>query len=269
MNRNEFLKLSVFGAASFTAIPSLLAKTLFQSNPYDEALCKKVWQKLCGKLADKDYMAYVGPQEGLKNVLIYGDSISQHYTNELRTALKGKATVFRLFKNGGDSSKIVPFVDRMQKTMFEPHLKGGWDFKWDLIQFNVGLHDLKYVTKDRKYDVATGVQVTSLDQYKKNLEKAIAYFKKKHPKAQLIYALTTPVPEGSSGRKQGDAANYNKAALEVLKNYPGIVVNDLHSFTLPHMEAWMKSPGNVHYNDAGQQAQAKEVARVIAKTLKL
>jgi hypothetical protein len=35
--------------------------------------------------------------------------------------------------------------------MFHPYYDEGWDFEWDLIHFNVGLHNLKYIV-DGKLD---------------------------------------------------------------------------------------------------------------------
>jgi hypothetical protein len=52
-----------------------------------------------------------------------------------------------------------------------------------------------------------------------------------------------------------------------LANYLEIVINDLYSFTLPHAEEWAEASGNVHYSEAGFNAQGKEVARIIAEKL--
>lgn len=58
-----------------------------------------------------------------------------------------------------------------------------------------------------------------------------------------------------------DAAKYNEVALKVLKAHPEIFVNDLYNFTKPNHEKWWASPGNVHYNSVGREAQGKEVAK--------
>ena len=245
---------------------SLFASIKKITDPIDDALCRLTWKSLCGKLADKEYMKYVGPQKGLPNVLIYGDSISQDYTEIVRKELKNKASVFRIFKNGGPSSTVIKNMKILKKTMFQPYLKGGWDFEWDLIQFNVGLHDLKYLN-GRTYDVVNGTQVTSPKQYKKILKEIITYFKKEHPKAKLIYVLTTPVPKGAKGRKEGDAAVFNNAALEVLELHPEIMVNDLYAFTKPNRAIWARGADNVHYNKLGQEAQGIEVAKFIKKII--
>jgi len=270
MERKKFIKLTALGAVSVVGFSQkIMASAVPLFKGINDALCRQTWKILCGKLADREYMRYVGPQDGLPNVFIYGDSISQDYTEPLREEFKDKATVFRIFKNGGPSSTVIRNMKRLQKTMFEPYLKGGWDFKWDVIQFNVGLHDLKYLTKDRVYDLEKGTQVTPIPQYKKNLEEIVEYFKKEHPTAKLIYVLTTPVPKGAKGRKEEDAILFNNAAKEVLESHPDIIINDLYSFTKPNRSLWERGRENVHYNKTGSKAQAIEVAKYIRKALKM
>ncbi len=222
------------------------------------------------KKADKnnDAFAFVENNPALPNVLIYGDSISIGYTPVVREALSGKANVYRLHVNGGDSSSFVAKMDKLHETMRDPKLDAPWKHEWDLIQVNVGLHDLKYVVDGSKLDKENGTQVSTLSEYKMNLKSIVAYLKTNHPKAKLVFALTTPVPEGANGRYAGDARKYNEAALTVLKAYPEIAINDLYTFTKPNHEQWWSRPGNVHYNKAGIQAQGEEVARVIEANLR-
>jgi lysophospholipase L1-like esterase len=226
---------------------------------------EKAWYSIAlRKKADKNNAAflYVENEPNLPNALLYGDSISIGYTPATRDALKGKANVYRLHVNGGDSSSFIAKMDAMHLTM-----KPYWKHDWDVIHFNVGLHDLKYVIKG-KLDKENGEQVSSLDEYAANLKKIIAYLKRKAPNAKLIFATTTPVPEGEAGRHAGDAARYNAKALEVLESYPEIGVNDLYGFTKPNQPQWWTRPGNVHFNSTGVKAQGEEVARVVAKVLK-
>ena len=83
----------------------------------------------------------------------------------------------------------------------------------------------------------------------------------------MVFATTTPVPEGARGRDAGDARKYNAAALEVIQAYPDIAINDLFTLTLPHQAQWWRKPGNVHYNVTGSAAQAAQVASVISGLL--
>ena len=56
--------------------------------------------------------------------------------------------------------------------------------------------------------------------------------------------------------------------MEVMSQFPEIKINDLHAFIKPHFDELVLKPGNVHYNETGQQEQGKEVARIILKNLK-
>lgn len=266
MKRTEFLKVIGFGCIGVSVIPEVFSAN--SSNKTNEEICRLHWETLCGNIGEvykTDAFKYVHPKRGLPNVFIYGDSISILYTSEVRKQLKDKATVFRLFKNGGSSQNFIPNMDELQEAMFQPNLKEGWDFKWDIIHFNVGLHDLKYLKG--KHLNKNGEQVSTISEYKLNLNDICKYLRSHFPKAKLIFATTTPVPANAKGRFEGDSIVYNKAALEVLANYPDIVINNLCDFTKPHLTEWAQEPGNVHYKDVGFLAQGKEVARIIAEQL--
>ena len=132
----------------------------------------------------------------LPNVLLIGDSISMGYTIPTRERLKGRANVYRPFENCGPTIRGLEQLDE-------------WlgDRKWDVIHFNWGLHDLRYVdagvglTEPEK-----GRLFTSVDQYKENMGKLVSRLKTTG--AKLIWATTTPVPAGARSRKKGDAATY-------------------------------------------------------------
>lgn len=266
MERRQFIKTAGLGAMSMAIVPHAFAG--FWNKKSELETCKLAWEGLCGNIGKTyktDGFKYVHPQKRTPNVLLYGDSISIMYTSEVRKSLEGKATVVRLFKNGGSSHNFIPNMDKMEETMFQPNLDGGWNFKWDVIHFNVGLHDLKYL--NGKHLNKNGKQVSSIEEYKENLDGICMYLQKNNPKAKLIFATTTPVPENAKGRFKGDSIKFNKAAMDVLSNYPNILVNDLYTFTLPNHKEWEQEPGNVHYNQLGFTEQGKEVARVIRENL--
>lgn len=227
---------------------------------------QEAWGKLAGKGIKRPEFAYVQNKPSLPNVLIYGDSISIGYTQRVRSALKGQANVYRLHCNGGDSGSFIAKMTKMHNAMRDGKLDTPWTFEWDVIQFNVGLHDLKYIS-GKKLDKENGKQVSSLEVYKQNLHAIVAYLKELAPGAKLIFATTTPVPKGAPGRIAGDAEKYNKAALEVLSDYPEIKINDLYTFTKPKQPEWWVAPGNVHFLEIGKNAQGDEVARVILDSL--
>jgi hypothetical protein len=228
---------------------------------------REAWQGLVApRFAHNPAFAWVENDPTLPNVLIYGDSISIAFTPRVRENLAGQANVHRLHHNGSDSSTFITQMERLHSTMRNPALADPWSFDWDIIQFNVGLHDLKYMANG-KLDTANGTQVSSVEQYATNLRQIIAYLKETAPQAKLVFATTTPVPENSNGRVAGDAAIYNRAARMVLRDHPEIVVNDLYRLTKPNQREWWVRPGDVHFNPTGIQAQGDEVARVIRALL--
>jgi len=250
------------------ALLTICMLTLTQS-VFAEQQAEEAWKKLVRspRFNKRPTFQFVKNNPQLPNVLLYGDSISIAYTDATRNALKGKANVYRLYCNGGDSSSFITKMKNMHAAMKDKNLKDRWDFDWDVIHFNVGLHDLKYL-KDRKLDRVNGKQAISPEDYEKNLHSIVAYLKKLAPKAKLIFVTTTPVPKGEPGRFDGDAAKYNQIAMKVLMDYPEIGVNDLYGFTKPHHKEWWTKPGNVHFNAKGATAQGEESARIIEQELK-
>jgi hypothetical protein len=204
---------------------------------------------LAQKKADPT-LAPIVDQPGLPRVLIIGDSISMGYTLPTREALAGVANVHRIPENGGSTR------DGLEKL-------GKWlgNGKWDVIHFNWGLHDLKH-WKSGKLDI-TGPQVTPVELYEKNLRDLVA--KLKATEARLVFATTTPVPEGSAGRAAGDELGYNEAARRVMSE-AGVAIDDLHGLVTPQL-AQTQLPKNVHFNGKGYQILAVQTAEEIRKAL--
>ncbi|WP_276165984.1 SGNH/GDSL hydrolase family protein [Zobellia alginiliquefaciens] len=258
MKRLDFLKRAGAGSIGLILLPQVYSCATNKNK------AEAAWAGI--RSGDGPVFAYVHPKKGVPNVLLYGDSISIGYTTTVRAELEGKASVYRIYNNGMSSNILITKMEKLEKTMFKPYLKGGWGFEWDVIHFNVGLHDIKYMGS-KGLDKENGKIVSSVATYKENLKNICDYLQEKFPKAKLVFATTTPVPENAKGRFAGDAKKYNTAAREVLKNYPSISINDLYDYTLPHHEEWMEEPGNVHYNKLGRTAQGKRVAQVILEQL--
>ncbi|MGJ8641302.1 MAG: SGNH/GDSL hydrolase family protein [Opitutaceae bacterium] len=228
---------------------------------------KGEWAKLAGRFAKRPEFAYVENDPDLPNVLIYGDSISIGYTQRVRKNIGAQANVYRLFKNGGNSTVFIPAMTQMHDVMCDEKLDQPWTFQWDVIHFNVGLHDLTMIRANGKDSEAASR--TSIEQYQKNLRSIMVYLQELAPGAKLIFATTTPVPDGAfkPRRIAGDSKKYNDAALEVLGDYPEVIINDLFTLTKPNQPKWWSEPGNVHYNKTGSNAQGDQVAEIILKTL--
>ena len=200
-------------------------------------------------------MAPIEDVAGLPRVLLIGDSISIGYTLQVRKALKGKANVHRPPTNCGPTSRGVESIDQ-------------WlgDKKWDVIHFNFGLHDLKYLGPNGENlqnpnDPKNHQQVPP-KEYEKNLRKIVERLQK--TKAKLVWRNTTPVPEGAKGRVVGDSDKYNAIAAKVMKDN-GIEVHDMYASVKPKMAELMQPKGNVHFNKGGCEILGQEVAAVILK----
>ena len=138
--------------------------------------------------------------------------------------------------------------------------------KWDLIHFNWGLHDLKYMGKDGTNLVPKekgGIVQVPLSEYEKNLEKLVIRMKKSA--TQLVWRNTTPIPPGSKARYVGDSVKYNQAAARVMKKH-GVPTLDLYTPSKKNMKDWMKK-ADVHYFAHGSQELAERVAGDILKRL--
>jgi acyl-CoA thioesterase-1 len=189
-------------------------------------------------------VACLSPAQDLPHVLIIGDSISIGYTPFVEKQLAGKAVVKHNRSNAGTSGNGVFMMDNWLDV------KQG---KWNVIHFNFGLHDLKRMSDG-------GHQVEP-EQYERYLRLFIARLRK--TEAKLIWATTTPVPEGrvSPPRTPADVPLYNAIALKVMKE-SGIAVNDLYTPALAHAAEW-QLPVNVHYKPEGYEALATQVAAAI------
>jgi lysophospholipase L1-like esterase len=202
-------------------------------------------------------MAPIEDAPNLPRVLLIGDSISIGYTLPVRAALEGVANVHRIPTNGGPTSKGLEHIEAWIGRS-----------KWDVIHFNWGLHDLCYRHPKSKTqgsrDKVNGTVTHTVEEYSANLEKLVLQMKKTG--SRLIFATTTPVPEGEAGRKVGDDLRYNKAARAVMKKH-GVSINDLHAIVAGKMGQFGTRPGNVHFKPEGSSLLARQVARAVKEAL--
>jgi len=196
------------------------------------------------------------PAKPLPRVLLIGDSIRGGYGKGVQQLLAGKAEVSMNDKNAQYTGWGLKKIDE-------------WlgDGKWDIIHFNWGLWDMygwEYFNEDR-----------SPAKYEERLELLVSRMKKTG--AKLIWATTTPVcPEPEKGMRDrfdkqvrispSIEKDYQDAALRVMKKHQ-VAVNDLHALMLPDLEKFQLGPDNVHFNEAGCEKLAQQVAKVILQQL--
>lgn len=190
---------------------------------------------------------------GLPRVLLMGDSISMGYTMTVRAALQGRANVHHPIENCGDTARGLRRMDVW--------LGAG---KWDVIYFNFGLHDMKYLDAQGKYvPPDQGTQLNPPPVYEANLRELVARLRRTG--ATLVFATTTPVPDGTLGRVEHNEIAYNEVATRVMKEL-GVRVDDLHAFVVARQKE-IQLPQNVHFTDAGYAALGEHVAATLGPIL--
>lgn len=210
-------------------------------------LCALAAAVLAQKPAKSGALAPIEDQPGLPRVLLIGDSISIGYTLPTRELLKGRANVHRIPTNGGPTKNGVANIDKWLGTG-----------RWDVIHFNWGIHDLKFMPDGKR-------QVEPAD-YEKNLRALVA--RMKATGARLIWATTTPIPDGDlvPSRKFGQVAEYNAIAKKVMSEN-GVAIDDLNAAITPRI-AEVQNPKDVHFRPEGSALLAKHVAASIEAALK-
>lgn len=201
--------------------------------------------KLAPDAAD-EAMSLIKDDPALPRVLLIGDSISVGYTKPVRSRLNGMANVHRIPGNGSATTNGLARLDEWLGTN-----------RWHVIHFNWGLHDLKVMPG--------GEHMVPLADYEANMEKLVQRLEATG--AKLIWATTTPVPEGKLNptRRPSDVVLYNEAAARVVKRHR-CLVDDLHAFASGQLDK-IQLPANVHFTKEGSEKLADRVAESIRKVL--
>jgi acyl-CoA thioesterase-1 len=190
----------------------------------------------------------------IKQVLLIGDSISMGYLPFVQNLLKGRANVQRPDVN---CESTLHGLQDIEKWLGEN--------KWDVIHFNWGLHDMvrsRTENRDSAHIAGFPLQVP-LPEYEKNLKKLVQRLKKTG--AKLIWAATTPIPQGCMFRLSGEEVKYNEVALRVMKD-ENVPVDDLYAAAFPKLSE-LQDHEDVHFNSKGSELLAKAVAKSIIEQL--
>lgn len=202
------------------------------------------------------------------SVFLIGDSISIHYTDDLkeygsefinleRKRDDGKADPeagVMENENGGDSKMVLGYLQaRLSDSDFNP----------DYLLVNCGLHDIKRKLPEGKLQVEP-------DDYRKNLTE-IFELAQAH-QIPLIWIRTTPVVDQihnshstSVHRYAKDLDQYNEIADETAAKYQ-IPVIDLYEFTRRLGESAFID--HVHYDEKTRSLQAAFIMGNLSQILK-
>ena len=135
-----------------------------------DAQDKSKTKKKRTKKAPNPVYAPIKDDPSLPRVLLIGDSISIGYTLPVRALLKGQANVHRPPTNCGPTIRGLQQIDAWIGKK-----------KWDVIHFNWGLHDLKYMGPNGKNLAKPGTEGSHQQvppaEYEQNLHKLVARLK--------------------------------------------------------------------------------------------
>lgn len=206
--------------------------------------------------------SFVQRDESLPNVLLIGDSISISYTSTVRLLLAGKANVYRVPTNGGWTGRGLEYIDFWLDCI-----------PWAILHFNWGLHDIKRFNESvknhednpHKDPIVTLANRTPVQEYLSRLRTLIA--RMKVTDAKLIWAATTPVPEGCYYFVPGDEVLYNNLAREIMDEEQ-IETNDLHAHIRMHLPEF-QDPFDIHFNEKGAESLGGKTAREILRHLSM
>lgn len=191
----------------------------------------------------------------MKKLLLIGDSIRMNYDRYVRQALEGQAQVLTPDENACFAAYTYYAIGD-----WEHRLRFGEDV--DLIHWNVGLHDVIRFHYDEP--------MTPPDIYGYYLRRIIRRLKDVYPRAQQIFALSTPGRDEKYVlpwivRKNRDIDEINRVALGVMEQN-GVPVNDLASVVRQYDPDEIYADAT-HYNYAGAVILAKAVLDKVCPVL--
>ena len=210
------------------------------------------------------------------NVLLIGDSISMTppytpggYGGALEKLLADKGVAAQHaggdFAGGqaGDSEMLTLCTNESYARGYFSGLAPGE--QWDLIHFNVGLHDLA--------NYGPQLPATNLSQYGKNLR--LAYARLARHAKRVMWTSTTPCPNVTTSydRSYDKVVAYNAAAVEALRPIAKTwFIDDLFSDFIKvcgdhYTSCSLQLPANVHLTPAGITFAASQAAEKILAAL--
>ena len=204
----------------------------------------------------------------LPNVLLIGDSTQIRYYPLVKKALEGKANVYRIVELAPQRLHSLFYGGPLLQPVNGSSTKRGqerlneWlgDKRWDVIHFNWGLHDL---VKSEQGMVDHLLLADAAQEYQNTLQPL--FERMEETGAQLIFAMTTPVPP-ESGYVPGVVEALNKAGKSMAEEH-GVMINDLYSVVLPQLTE-VQNRNDVHFNESGTRMLASGVTSSILMALK-
>ena len=207
----------------------------------------------------------VGSQ--LPDVLLIGDSTEMRYAPHVLSALDGAANIYSLYEHekqrlhslfiGGPLIRPVNATSTRHGLCQLDEWLGGRS--WDVNPFNWGIHDLVSPVQGEP-DAQRLERLAST--YASGLNSLVTRLIESE--ASLIFATTTPVPDGA-GFIHGSVERYNEVAAGVMRRH-NIEVNDLYKAVEARQEE-LQFENDVHFRPEGFRILGEQLASRIRAVL--
>ena len=211
----------------------------------------------------------------MKNLLLLGDSIRMGYDSFVQEKLAGRMNVYFAEDNGRFAQYTLRMVSEWKARLSLPEI--------DVVHWNNGLWDVLHLNANssgcdgeaagetispenvpQKYQFDKD-PLTPPDMYRYMLGRVLTRIRQLFPKAEVIFATTTPVIEEQASwayRSNAEIDAYNQIAREVLVPR-GVRINELGDFAAKECAALHRDW--VHYNDEGSGKLADEIIQFLEK----
>ena len=206
----------------------------------------------------------------MKNLLLLGDSIRQGYDSFVQEKLEGRMNVYFAEDNGR-------FVQYTLRELSNWKAKLSWPDDIDVVHWNNGLWDILHLNANPtgcdgedigetlvRENASSNIRfdkdpLTPPEMYRYMLGRVLTRIHQLFPKAEVIFATTTPVIEEwitTAYRSNAEVELYNQIAREVLIP-KGVRVNELGDFSKKYCSDLHRDW--VHYTDEGSDKLAGEI----------
>ncbi|MBO4954707.1 MAG: hypothetical protein J6D04_06165 [Clostridia bacterium] len=161
----------------------------------------------------------------------------------------------------GDAFEVYQPADNCRYSKYT--LRGLFDWKaelegTDIVHWNNGLWDLSDLLGDGKL-------FTEEDEYIHTMCRIADILLARYKK--VIFATTTPVTEKNPYNKNEDTLRITQKLVPLLEA-KGVIINDLYSFVLPHLDTYIDQNDYTHLTPTGIDACAQRVAEYIRTAAK-
>ena len=194
------------------------------------------------------------PDDGRKNCLIIGDSVSLGYTPIVVGLMNSTCQVQHApFSGDGGALDTKYALQCLHLWLVTSQLN---TTHYDAIIINSGLHDANYSGRYPE-------EFTPLDQYSANLKVLKARLLASAGSPRLGFATTTPV--GFNATLNTLVTEYNNAAHDVMSSSPPASMFDLYGAVIkvcgqPPYNCSIQDENGVHFHPSGYQLLGKTVA---------